>query len=431
MANGLLDFFSSPVGQGLLGSVAAGLAGGGQNVRQNIGRGLLGGLGTYNAAQDNLIQQQRAAQQGKLFDAQMQSYQTEAEARKQAIAQKQAQQDYLESIGKVTSPRIGAQPNQLDPFKAVSLGIPVDTIKTLANAKNLGKNAIKDYKEVRMPDGSVQIVGFDEYGNRQDTGATPFKAPEFRDLGGKQVALDPVTLQPVWNGAKTMTPGEIAADRRAGEAARRDAQAVTYQQDADGNFVALPSKIQPGSVVRGLPVVSGPGLTPLRGAQRDSKLTEGEGKATLYLGQMQSASKTLDELSQKGVSPYPASVALASTGLGNIAAPAGAQQVAQAQNQWSEAYLRQKTGAATTKDEIRLNNRTFFPQIGDSDEVIQQKALMRTQVERDMRAPAGKGVSMLNQGQGRQGAPAVGTVQDGYRFKGGNPADRSNWVKEQ
>jgi hypothetical protein len=26
-------------------------------------------------------------------------------------------------------------------------------------------------------------------------------------------------------------------------------------------------------------------------------------------------------------------------------------------------------------------------------------------------------------------APAVGTVQDGYRFKGGNPADAKNWEK--
>jgi hypothetical protein len=26
-------------------------------------------------------------------------------------------------------------------------------------------------------------------------------------------------------------------------------------------------------------------------------------------------------------------------------------------------------------------------------------------------------------------APAAGTVQDGYRFKGGNPADQANWEK--
>ena len=30
---------------------------------------------------------------------------------------------------------------------------------------------------------------------------------------------------------------------------------------------------------------------------------------------------------------------------------------------------------------------------------------------------------------GGAGVPEVGTVSDGYRFKGGNPADQSNWEK--
>lgn len=426
-SGGLLDWIGTPAGQGLLTAVAAGMAGARRGAPVNtIGAGLLGGLQGYANAQDQQMQAKRYDQQNKLFDAQMQNIQAQADAKKAAQEQARLQQGYLSTVGRVTSPVVGAEPNKFDPMKWLSLGGSVEDAKALSSSGNWGKSAIKDYKEVRNPDGSVSIVGFDEYGNQMNTGATPFKDAKIHDFGGYLGAIDPVSLKTTRLGNKSMTPGEAAVNQRAKDAALAASQAVTYQQDAEGNFVALPTRVQPGSIVRGSPVVAGPGMSPLKGAQKDGKLTESEAKATLYLGQMQSATDTLNKLTTDNKTADPWQVALTGNIGGNILAPESAQQIGQAQNQWSEAYLRQKTGAAATKQEIDLNNRTFFPQVGDSDAVIKQKAAMRAQAERDMTIPAGRGAAKINQSLS---APAIGTVKDGYRFKGGNPAEPANWER--
>ena len=165
----------------------------------------------------------------------------------------------------------------------------------------------------------------------------------------------------------------------------------------------------------------------MRGASKDSKLTESEGKTTLYLNQMRDASNTLSDLERRGINPSPVLVGMAGNGITNVFAPNGAQQVAQARNQWAEAYLRVKTGAAATPGEVENNVRTFFPVPGDSAAVVQQKAEARAAAERAMVPLAGKGAQTVP--APKSGAPAAGQVIDGYRFKGGNPADRNNWEK--
>lgn len=129
------------------------------------------------------------------------------------------------------------------------------------------------------------------------------------------------------------------------------------------------------------------------GQSADKPLTESQAKGALYLGQMRSASAELAK--QPQVSP----VATAATGSTwtNWAAPKEAQKVAQLQNQWAEAYLRAKTGAAATQGEVDLNRRTFFPVVGDSADVIKQKKEMREQAERDMEFTAGPAAKVAGQ----------------------------------
>ena len=126
-------------------------------------------------------------------------------------------------------------------------------------------------------------------------------------------------------------------------------------------------------------------------------LTEAQGKASAFQSQMVSASNAVKGLEAAGFDPTSfksqTAVRLAG-GTANPLVPVTAQQYKQAQDQWSEAYLRFKTGAAATEPEVLRNNRTFFPVFGDKPDQIAQKALAREQAERDIGIAAGRGANL-------------------------------------
>jgi hypothetical protein len=140
-----------------------------------------------------------------------------------------------------------------------------------------------------------------------------------------------------------------------------------------------------------------------KGAGKD--LTESQGKASAFQSQMVSASNAVNTLEGQGFDPTlfksQTAVKLAG-GVANPLIPVAAQQYKQAQDQWSEAYLRFKTGAAATEPEVVRNNRTFFPVFGDKPEQIAQKAAAREQAERDIGIAAGRGSNLGAQPIGQQ-----------------------------
>lgn len=270
---GLLDFLNSPGGMGLLSAVGAGLAGARRGGTWNaVGSGLLGGIQGLAQGQDLQRQNEYATQRGKLFDMQAQQLEQQQAAARAAAEKQAARENYLGGLGQVTSPRLDAQPNKFDPMQFVRLGGSIAEAEKLAGMGDWGRAEVARTLESQDAQGNKVTLQFDKFGRPVGEGVQGYTAPVQVDLGGRVQFVQP---QAGVNLTKTMTPGEIAANARAREAAARDAQAVTYQQDADGNFVALPTKIQPGSVVRGLPVVSGAGMAPLKGA---SKLGEGQKK---------------------------------------------------------------------------------------------------------------------------------------------------------
>jgi hypothetical protein len=142
--------------------------------------------------------------------------------------------------------------------------------------------------------------------------------------------------------------------------------------------------------------ILGPNNQPLIGGG-GKPLTESQGKASAFQSQMVSANNVINKLESQGFDPTSlksqTAVKLAG-GAANPVVPVTAQQYKQAQNQWSEAFLRFKTGAAATEPEVVLNNRTFFPVFGDKPDQIAQKADMREQAERDIGIAAGRGSNL-------------------------------------
>ena len=141
-----------------------------------------------------------------------------------------------------------------------------------------------------------------------------------------------------------------------------------------------------------------PGIKPL---QEPKAPTESQAKAQTFYSQMTSASKELQDLQDKGFDPTSiknqAQVNLAGTPIRAIVSPE-AQGARQAQEQWAESFLRIKTGAAATREEVLRNVATFFPQVGDSQQVIEQKARARKQAEQDVLAMTKPGAVTQQQG---------------------------------
>jgi hypothetical protein len=413
---GLLDFVKTPEGQGLLSAVAGGLAGARRGTPlNNVGRGLLTGLQGYGNAQQLQQQEAESAMNRQVRDLQIKTAQQqmqEKEEQRKAFEgfnpQMLATQGALAGGGGPTMAN-ASKLQPVDPVKQQLFGlarsgaIPIADYLKMTGPK---ETKVKDYQQVRNADGSVSIVGFTEDGRVVNTSQTPFVKPEVRDFGGTIGGIDPLTNKVITYGNKTMSPDAKASNdlgwannKVARDRLKLDQEGYTFSAELGGYVPKAP-----GGQFR--PLQGGP-------AAGEVKLTEGEGKGTLYLGQMRSATNQINKLTNEGKDAGPAAVAASGNIFTRPFSSQTAQQIAQAQNQWSEAFLRAKTGAAATAPEVELNNKTFFPQIGEGPEVIEQKRLARLQAEQDMEAVAGRGknripavVPIVNKGAELKGVPA-------------------------
>jgi hypothetical protein len=122
------------------------------------------------------------------------------------------------------------------------------------------------------------------------------------------------------------------------------------------------------------------------------KPTEGQAKNGFNAKRMAGAAQIITGLEAKGFDAGAARVIP-----GFLPGNEDKRKYEAAQREWADSLLRITSGAQASKDEINNTVSTYFPQIGDSPAVRQQKAAARARAERDAMSSAGPG-----------GAPAPG-----------------------
>jgi hypothetical protein len=149
--------------------------------------------------------------------------------------------------------------------------------------------------------------------------------------------------------------------------------------------------------------VKSPTGEPMMGAKNN--LTESQGNATAFGMRMSQSNKIIEDLAEKGVN----TPAVAS-GLRNVPLVGGAlgsavnilpgalggqtpdeQRLIQAKTNFITAVLRKESGAAIGKDEYATEDNKYFPKLGDSQAVIDQKADARRLAIKAIERQAGPG----------------------------------------
>lgn len=153
MAEGLLDFFKSPEGQGLLAAGFGALAGRGTRA-QAIGQGGLAGLLAYGKAGEMQADRERQnvidQRQSQMFDWQKSAYEQQQAAQQRQQQQQAERNAYLGTIGQYKD-EFSTQQNQYDPMEFIRRGGSVEEAGKLGEFFNPKPMSVKEGESLINP----------------------------------------------------------------------------------------------------------------------------------------------------------------------------------------------------------------------------------------------------------------------------------------
>lgn len=356
---GLLDTggFDDPGTIGLL-SFGARMSNAPGGFMRNLGGSVLGALSDRGDARKDIARQQQEQLRMQLLQQQME----DAQAQRQAQMQARANQEKLRAF-LLQNPNVEAA-NRM----ALETGMtdPMDALKSMQP---------KAPKLMSVAPGNVVID--------EATGQPRFTAPNKPE--GLPEGMRMGLTGPEW------IPGYLEGR---GQVARQGASNVSYGAPVpymlpDGSVGYAQPGNKPGAAPQ---MMTGADGKPLIKPTEEKSLTEGQAKALAFASRMLSADKTLATLNRKGVN---VSIPGANAGFGigdavNVMQSEEHQMLDQAKRDFLNAALRRESGALIGADEFRNGDKQYFPQIGDSRAVIEQKARNRRSAIEGVRADVPK-----------------------------------------
>lgn len=385
---GLLDTMDDPqfrLGMGLLAAGSARSDGAGVGQRLNE---VLGGMDQWKQQQ---AAQKRAALQEQMYNAQLQEMTQKTARERQLLEQERAKRLGFGEVFKSGLPPLMGDPStgilpsdgvspSIDVARGVQLGYTGPELEAFAKLKNINLEKVARTQEVEGPNGEKLIQQLDDFGRPVGKAMPGYTPAQLVSLGDRSVFAKPQAGASFTMGqspdskasnALGWANNNLASQRLAfDKAGGADAVKPTFNAEL-GGFVFKPDAANPQGK-----------FVPIAGAPVDGKpLTDSQSKALLFGSRMAESEKAIAELSKAGVDrPGLIYRAADTVGLGKVAnftQSESQQRVEQAKDDFLNAVLRRESGAVIGADEKENANKQYFPQVGDSDAVKEQKARNR------------------------------------------------------